>query len=126
MVERLVAEVPERIWAEGKAPRQQRWQAEFNVASWVRFSGPAGEAALLVCHEDDAGSHSQLVDRVSVSEASSSLMSGMIRMSFTGQVGAVEVVIKLSDAAMGFTVDELYVQRRGTELRRQDKLISNF
>lgn len=126
MVERLVAEVPERIWAEGKAPRQKRWQAEFNVASWVRFSGPGGEAALLVRHEDDAGVHSHVVDRVVVAHDSSSLMSGMIRMEFSGQVRMVEVLLKLSDSGMRFTVDELYVQRRGTELRRQDKLISNF
>jgi len=80
----------------------------------------------MVLHEDEAGEHVSLVDRTSIAGDGSSLMSGLIRMRFTGSVSKVQVMLRLSDPAMRFQVDELFVQRRGNALRRQDKLISNY
>ena len=34
--------------------------------------------------------------------------------------------LRLSDPGMRYVVEELYMQRRGTALRPQDKLISNY
>lgn len=126
MVQKLVAEVPSRIWGEGKPPRMRVWENEFNVASWIRVSGGNGELALTAFHIDEAGEHMTLIDRTLIDGDGSALMSGLVRLRFTGEVETVQVHLKLGDAAMRFHVDELFFQRRGSNLRREDKLISNF
>jgi hypothetical protein len=52
-------------------------------------------------------------------------MSGLIRMKLHRQGRQGSGATALSDPAMRFQVDELFVQRRGNVLRREDKLISN-
>jgi hypothetical protein len=126
MIDKHVTDVPARIWEEGRPPKARNWDAEFNVAGWVKVTGARGEISLMVRHEDEAGEHVCLVDRCAITGESSSLMSGLIRMKFTGKVSSVQVLLRLSDPAMRFHVDELFVQRRGSALRREDKLISNY
>lgn len=126
MVEKEITVVPTRIWAEGKPPRLRVWEAEFNVASWIRVSGASGDLVLSVKYLDEAGEHMALVDRTSVEGDGSALMSGLVRLRFTGDVKMVSVVLKHSDAAMRYQVDELYFQRKGSALAPEDKLISNF
>jgi hypothetical protein len=126
MIDKVVTDVPARIWEEGRPPKARGWDAEFNVAGWIKVIGARGDVSLMVRHEDEAGEHVCLVDRCAVTGESSSLMSGLIRMKFTGKVSSVQVLLRLSDAAMRFHVDELFVQRRGSALRREDKLISNY
>tara|TARA_Y100001972_G_scaffold62046_1_gene76023 strand:- start:567 stop:947 length:381 start_codon:yes stop_codon:yes gene_type:complete len=126
MIDKHIADVPARIWEEGRPPKLRVWEAEFNVASWIRVTGATGEVTLLVRYEDEAGQHDCIVDRSSVTSEASNLMSGLIRMRFTGKVGSVQVLVSLSEPAMRFQVDELFVQRRGNALRREDKLISNY
>lgn len=126
MIDKHIADVPKRIWEEGRPPKLRIWDAEFNVAGWIKVSGAQGEVVLQVNYEDEAGEHACVVDRCQVSGDSSSLMSGLIRMRFTGSVDNVRVVLRLSEPAMRFHVDELFVQRRGSTLRREDKLISNY
>ncbi|MDF1780939.1 MAG: hypothetical protein P1U67_06540 [Alcanivoracaceae bacterium] len=126
MVQKLVAEVPSRIWGEARPPRMRVWENEFNVASWIRVSGGNGELALTAFHIDEAGEHTTLIDRTLIDGDGSALMSGLVRLRFTGEVELVQVHLKLGDAAMRFHVDELFFQRRGSNLRREDKLISNF
>ena len=126
MIDKHIADVPSRIWEEGRPPKLRVWEAEFNVAGWIKVSGASGDVSLMVRHEDEAGEHVCLVDRTSISGDGSNLMSGLIRMRFTGRVSSVQVILRLSDPAMRFHVDELFVQRRGNALRRQDKLISNY
>lgn len=126
MVDKHIADVPTRIWEEGRPPKLRTWDAEFNVAGWIKVTGATGDVSLVVHHHDEAGEHVCLVDRASITGEGSNLMSGLIRMRFTGKVEKVQVVLRLSDAAMRFQVDELFVQRRGSALRREDKLISNY
>ena len=126
MIDKFIADVPARIWAEGRPPKLRNWEAEYNVAGWIKISGATGEMSLLVRYEDEAGQHDSLVDRCTVTSEGSSLVSGLIRLRFSGEVGRVQVILRLSDPAMRFQVDELFVQRRGNALRREDKLISNY
>ena len=125
MIDKHISDVPARIWEEGRPPKLRVWEAEFNVASWIKVAGATGDVTLLVRYDDESGEHDCVVDRSSVTSDASNLMSGLIRMRFTGKVGKVQVLLRLSDPAMRFQVDELFVQRRGNVLRREDKLISN-
>ncbi|MDF1628972.1 MAG: hypothetical protein P1U78_04160 [Alcanivoracaceae bacterium] len=126
MIDKHISDVPARIWEEGRPAKLRIWEAEFNVASWIKVMGATGEVSLLVRYDDESGEHDCLVDRSSVTGESSNLMSGLVRMRFTGKVGRVQVLLRLSDPSMRFHVDELFVQRRGNALRREDKLISNY
>lgn len=126
MIDKHISDVPGRIWEEGRPPKLRVWEAEFNVASWIKVTGATGDVTLLVRYDDESGEHDCVVDRSSVTSEASNLMSGLIRMRFTGKVGKVQVLLRLSDPAMRFQVDELFVQRRGNALRREDKLISNY
>ena len=56
----------------------------------------------------------------------SALLSGLVRLRFNDSVEQVQVSLRLSDPGMRYVVEELYMQRRGTALRPQDKLISNY
>jgi len=126
MIEKMVATVPGRIWAEGKPARMRVWEAEFNVASWIRVHGGNCELKLLVCHTDESGAHQALVDRTLIDGEGSALMSGLVRLRFTGEVSGVEIRLAMSDPSVRHQVDELFFQRRGSALSNQDKLISNF
>jgi hypothetical protein len=126
MIDKHISDVPARIWAEGRPPKLRVWETEFNVAGWIKITGALGEATMLLHYEDEAGEHSCVVDRAAVTGEGSNLMSGLVKIRFTGQVSAVQVQLRLSDPAMRFQVDELFVQRRGNSLRREDKLISNY
>lgn len=126
MIDKHISDVPGRIWEEARPPKLRVWEAEFNVASWIKVTGATGDVTLLVRYDDESGEHDCVVDRSSVTSEASNLMSGLIRMRFTGKVGKVQVLLRLSDPAMRFQVDELFVQRRGNALRREDKLISNY
>lgn len=126
MIEKMVATVPDRIWAEGKPPRMRVWEAEFNVASWIRVSGGNSELLLVVNHTDEDGTHQSLVDRTLIDGDGSALMSGLVRLRFTGEVSGVDIKLKMSDPSVRHQVDELFFQRRGSALSGQDKLISNF
>lgn len=126
MIEKFIAKVPPRIWEEGRPPRMRVWENEFNVAAWIRFMGGPGEATLVIFHIDEAGEHTTPVDSVHVEGDGTALMSGLVRLRFTGQVEQVQVDLQLGDSRRRFLVDELFFQRRGSALRSEDKLISNF
>lgn len=126
MIKKLVANVPGRVWEDGKPPHMRVWENEFNVASWIRISGADGDLSLMVWHIDEAGEHTSLIDRTQIQGDGSALMSGLVRLRFTGKVELVQVQLQLSDPAMRFNCDELFFQRRGSSLKQDDKLISNF
>lgn len=126
MIEKFIAKVPARIWEEGRPPRLRVWEGEYNVASWVRVSGAIGSIELRMTYVDEAGEHSARVDGAEIARDGSALLSGMVKLRFTGQVEQLQAVLILSDPGMRFVVEELYVQRRGSTLSRTDKLISNF
>lgn len=126
MIEKFIAKVPTRIWADGRPPRARQWDAEFNVAAWTRVSGAAGNVQLLVRYLDSNNDQAVLVDAAEVNGDGSALLSGLIKLRFTDSVEQVQISLRLSDPAMRYVVEELYMQRRGTVLRPQDKLISNY
>lgn len=126
MFSRFVAQVPERVWNEGRPPQMRVWENEFNVAGWLRFLGGTGAATLVVVHADEAGEHITEVDHVHINGEGTSLMSGMVRIRFSGKVDQVRVDLQVEDSGQRFLVDELFIQRRGSTLRREDKLISSF
>lgn len=126
MIEKFVAKVPARIWEEGRPPRLRVWEGDYNVAAWVRITGATGPIELRITYSDEAGDHHALVDAAEITSDGSALLSGMVKLRFTGQVEQVQAVLRLGNAGMHFVVEELYVQRRGSALSRTDKLISNF
>ena len=123
MIERILAEVPSHIWSEGQRPHERVVAAEFNVAGWLKLAG-RGVAYLLFCHEDDAGRHACVVEHRAVNGESAPLMSGVVKVRFTGKVRKVEVVLKLSNDEMRSHLDELFVQRKPRETPRENKLVS--
>lgn len=126
MIEKFIAEVPERIWAEGRPPKLRQWESHFNLASWVRISGGIGDVSLSLRWRDEKGEHDQRVDLAQASGDGSVLLSGMIRLRFNGPVEGVTVVLGLADPAMRYVVDELYMQRCGGLQSAGNKLISNY
>ncbi|MCK0538519.1 hypothetical protein [Alcanivorax quisquiliarum] len=126
MIEKQVATVPQHIWEDGRPARLRVWEGEYNVASWVRITGATGPLELAIVYTDEAGEHRARVDSAVIRADGSALLSGMVKLRFTGQVGQVLVTLGLGDAKMRFVVEELYVQRRGSVLNRADKLISNY
>lgn len=126
MINKQVATVPEHIWADGRPARVRVWEGEYNVASWVRVTGATGALELALVYTDEAGEHRARVDSAMIRTDGSALLSGMVKLRFTGQVEQVQVELGLGDAQMRFVVEELYVQRRGSVLNRADKLISNY
>ncbi|GAA5111949.1 hypothetical protein [Alloalcanivorax gelatiniphagus] len=126
MIEKSIAKVPSRIWASGRPARARQWDAEFNVAAWARLSGQAGTVQLVVRYLDARNDHVVLVDAAESRGDGSALLSGTVRLRFTDDVEQVQLCLRLSDPAMRYVVEELYMQRRGTALRPQDKLISNY
>ncbi|EKF74467.1 hypothetical protein A11A3_08600 [Alcanivorax hongdengensis A-11-3] len=126
MIEKFIAKVPTRIWSEGRPPRARQWESEFNVASWVRVGGAAGQVQLVVRYMDDKNDHAVLVDTADVGGDGSALLSGMVRLRFTDAVEQVQISLRLADASMTHIVEELFMQRRGAALRPGDKLISNY
>lgn len=123
MINKLLAEVPARIWEEGRPSGERIWDVEFNVAAWIKISGAKGEISLLLCHEDEAGQHGCVVERCTISGDSNNLMSAQVSVRFTGKVRKVQVLLKLSHAEMQMHVDELFVQRKGLRVRPENKLI---
>ncbi|MBQ0752645.1 MAG: hypothetical protein KBT87_08935 [Gammaproteobacteria bacterium] len=126
MIKNVIASVPARIWEENRPPRLKVWEVELNVASWIRVSGASGDLALVLVYEDEAGEHTSMVDRTAVDGDGSALMSGLVRTRITGDVARMHVVLQLSDEGMRFNVDELFVQRRGSAVQKEHKLISNY
>ena len=126
MIEKFIAKVPSRIWADGRPAKARQWDAEFNVAAWARISGKPGTVQLLVRYLDTNNDQAILVDAAEVNGDGSSLLSGLVRLRFNDSVEQVQVSLRLSDPGMRYVVEELYMQRRGTALRPQDKLISNY
>ena len=117
---------PSRIWADGRPAKARQWDAEFNVAAWARISGKPGTVQLLVRYLDTNNDQAILVDAAEVNGDGSALLSGLVRLRFNDSVEQVQVSLRLSDPGMRYVVEELYMQRRGTALRPQDKLISNY
>jgi len=126
MNEQRLARVPQRIWAEGRPANARHWTSEFNLASWVRLTGAGGRTELLIRHRDDAGEHVTSVDGAEAVGQDSTLLSGMVRLNFQGQVEEVEIWLKLAGETMSYEVDELFMQRRDSAVDRENKLISNF
>lgn len=126
MIEKFIAKVPSRIWAEGRPGKVSQWEAEFNVASWVRVAGALGQIQLIVRYVDKSNDRAVLVDTAEVSGEGSALLSGSIRLRLSADVEQVQVSLRLADPAMNFVVEELFMQRRGSALGASDKLISNF
>lgn len=123
MVNKILAEVPSHVWDDGQRGKAPFVDAEFNVAGWLRLKGK-GVACLLLCHEDDAGQHSSIVEHCAVNGESSQLMSGAVKVRLTGIVTKVEVILKLTSDEMQFQVDELFVERKKRDVPRENKLIS--
>ncbi|MDX1803054.1 MAG: hypothetical protein R3292_03160 [Alcanivorax sp.] len=126
MIEKFIAKVPTRIWAEGRPSQARQWDSEFNVASWVRFAGGVGQVQLVVRCMDDKDDRAMVVDTAEVGGDGSALLSGMIRLRLTAAIEQVQISLRLSDPALNHVVEELFMQRRGAALRPSDKLISNF
>lgn len=126
MIEKFIAKVPSRIWAEGRPAKVGQWEAEFNVASWVRFAGAAGQVQLVVRYVDNSHDRAVVVDTTEVTGEGSALLSGSILLRLNGEVDQVQVSLRLANPAMNFVVEELFMQRRGSALGASDKLISNF
>ncbi|MFP1684097.1 hypothetical protein ACLD0W_16410 [Alloalcanivorax sp. C16-1] len=126
MIEKVIAKVPDRIWASERPARARQWDAEFNVAAWARVSGQPGTLQLVVRYLDTSNHHAVLVDAAEVSGDGSALLSGLVRLRFTDSVEQVQLSLRLSDPGTRYVIEELYMQRRGTALRPQDKLISNY
>lgn len=126
MINKVVANVPARIWETRKPPSLKVWEAELNIASWIRMSGGNGELALMMAYEDEKGEHMSLIDRAFVDGDGSALMSGLVRIKLTGNVERMQVVLQLSDSGMRFSVDELFVQPKDSAVQSEYKLISNF
>ena len=126
MIEKFIAKVPSRIWADGRPTRARQWDAEFNVAAWTRVSGQPGALQLLVRYLDANNDQAVLVDAAEVDGDGSALLSGVVRLRFTDSVEQVQLSLRLSSPDMRYVVEELYMQRRGTVLRPRDKLISNY
>ncbi|HIK75354.1 MAG: hypothetical protein RH947_04880 [Alcanivorax sp.] len=126
MIEKFIAKVPSRIWADGRPAKARQWDAEFNVAAWARISGKPGTVQLLVRYLDTNNDQAILVDAAEVNGDGSALLSGLVRLRFNESVEQVQVSLRLSDPGMRYVVEELYMQRRGSALRPQDKLISNY
>ena len=126
MVAKYIAEIPSRIWAEGRPPKVRAWETQFNVASWVRISGATGDVGLEIRWRDERGDQSVRVDRTEAGGDGSVLLSGMVQLRFSGKVENVNAVLTLGSPSMRFVVDELFMQRRGAQQTVQNKLISNF
>ena len=126
MSEAFIAKVPERIWAGGRPARARQWEAEFNVASWVRVTGARGRVELRVCCLDEQGEQAVVVDCAEVQGEGSALLSGVVKLRLSDSVEQIQVTLGLSDPSMRYVVEELYMQRRGMALDPQDKLISNY
>ena len=126
MIEKVIAKVPSRIWADGRPARARQWEAEFNVASWVRIAGAAGKVQLVVRYLDNKTDRAVLVDTADVGGEGSALLSGSIRLKLTADVEQVQISLRLSEPAMTHVVEELFMQRRGAALKTSDKLISNY
>ena len=126
MIEKFIAKVPSRIWAEGRPGNMKPWEAEFNVASWVRVAGAKGQIQLVVRYVDKRDDRSVLVDKTEVTGEGSALLSGSILLRLNADVEEVQVSLRLANPAMNFVVEELFMQRRGSALGASDKLISNF
>jgi hypothetical protein len=125
MFDKLIADVPTRIWEEGRPAEQRIWDTEFNVASWIKVSGYQGEVSLLMRYEDESGENHRVVDHCKVTSGDRALLSGPVGVRFTGKVKKVQMLLRLADPAIRFHVDELFVQRKGQDLQRENKLISN-
>lgn len=126
MIEKFIAKVPSRIWAEGRPARARQWDAEFNVASWVRIAGAPGKVQLLVRYIDNKNDKAVLVDTAEVGGEGSALLSGSIRLKLSAEVEQVQISLRLADPSMTHVVEELFMQRRGAALKSSDKLISNY
>lgn len=126
MIERFVAKVPSRIWSEGRPRQARQWEAEFNVASWVKLAGPVGEVALVVRYLDATEDKTVIVDCAHSDGDTSVLLSGQIMLRLSERVEQVQVSLRFSDAGMTHEVDELFMQRRGAAQNVADKLISNY
>ena len=126
MIEKFIAKVPSRIWADGRPARARQWEAEFNVASWVRIAGSPGKVQLLVRYIDNKNDKAVLLDTPDVGGEGSALLSGSIRLKLSAEVEQVQISLRLADPAMTHVVEELFMQRRGAALKSSDKLISNY
>lgn len=126
MIERLVSEVPEHIWQPPVVRRGRVWEDRFNVAAWVRFHESGGQLRLLVHYEDEGGEHRVPVDSVSAPGDGTALLSGVVKLRFTGKPLVVRIMLGLSDRGTSWSVDELYMQRTSESITRQHKLIAGF
>ena len=100
MIEKFIAKVPSRIWADGRPARARQWEAEFNVASWVRIAGSPGKVQLLVRYIDNKNDKAVLVDTADVGGEGSALLSGSIRLKLSAEVEQVQISLRLADPAM--------------------------
>lgn len=125
MIEKFIADVPAKVWEEGRPARLPNWESSFNLAAWVRITGATGKISLLVLHHDDAGEHRTLVDGANVSVDGSSLLSSQIRIRFVGKVKSVKVLLQLENPAMRHQVEELYMQWQESR-QQQHKLIASY
>lgn len=126
MIEKFIAKVPARIWADGRPGKARQWETDFNVASWVRIAGASGKVQLMVRYMDNQDDQAVLVDTADVAGDGSALLSGAVRLRFNAGIEQVQISLRLSDSNMTHVVDELFMQRRGASLRSSDKLISNY
>ncbi len=97
MIEKFIAKVPSRIWADGRPGRARQWEAEFNVASWVRIAGSPGKVQLLVRYIDNKNDKAVLVDTADVGGEGSALLSGSIRLKLSAEVEQVQISLRLAD-----------------------------
>ncbi|MEY1663127.1 hypothetical protein [Isoalcanivorax beigongshangi] len=126
MTEKQIASVPEHLWGAGQAARGRSWDAQYNVAAWVRISAGRGSVRLLLRYTDEQGVQQLVVDSATVSGAGTVLLSSMVSARLHGRPTAMQAVLVWDDPALQYSVEELYVQPAGQPAVRQEKLISVY
>lgn len=112
--ERFLATVPAATQAQGTVPAGRKWQAEYNVACWVRTRAAGTlKLQLLLRFTDDVGTHEVPIDRADCGGTGGTLLAGRPGVQVVGAISEMSVWL-LGDTGNAVIVDELYVQRAGS------------
>ncbi|MFZ5757663.1 MAG: hypothetical protein ACOY3X_12205 [Pseudomonadota bacterium] len=114
-LERMIAPVPASTYAQAGIAAGQKWTADYNVACWVRGRAQfASTVTLSLRYRDGTGDRQVVVDRAGCDKESSLLLSSRVRVPATGRIEEMTVWL-FGEPACELFVDELYVQRTGSD-----------